>query len=77
MADGNACSIANCGYITTTNVADETEMQYKLQLLQLQIQVLKIHTTGVHNAGGGQVRTTGNKAKMDTPKIKLGVDQQA
>ena len=59
-ADGKAFSIANCRYITTTKVPDDTEMQYKLQLLQLQMKELQIHTTGVHNTGGGQVRATGS-----------------
>ena len=71
------CSIANCGYITTTKVPDETEVQYKMPMLQLQMQELEIHVNGVHSSGGGQVRTPGSKAKMDTPKIQLGVDQQA
>merc|ERR1711888_32265 len=45
--------------------------------MQLQMQELQIHGSSVHNSGGGQVCTPGSKAKMDTPKIQLGVDQQA
>ena len=79
MAEGKACTIADCEYVTPTKVPDETEIQYKVPLLQLQMEELKLHTTVAHNIGGGagQVRTPGSKAKMDTPKIKLGVDQQA
>ena len=38
MAEGLMCSIANCGYITTTKVPDETEIQYKMPMLQLLLQ---------------------------------------
>ena len=95
------CSMANCGFVTTTKVPDDEEREYKMQLMQLQMQELQIHGTtvhpceyntdsqvpadtdfnikfqllqiheaGVHNGGGGQVRTHGSKAKMDTTTIK-------
>ena len=69
MATGLRCTVHACEYNTTSQVPDATDLASKLQLLQ-------IHTTGVRNAGVGQVRTPGSKAKMDTPKIQLGVDQQ-
>ena len=77
MAEGKICSVVDCGYVTPTKVPDETEIQYKVRLLELQMEELKFHTSCVHNGGGGQVRTPGSKAKMDAPKIQLGVDQQA
>ena len=40
MADGRDCSFAACEYITDTKVPDYTEMQFKLTLLQLQMQEL-------------------------------------
>ena len=49
MAEGKTCSIDNCGYITPTKVPDETEMQYKVPLLQLQMEELQIHRTDAHN----------------------------
>ena len=51
-------------------VPDDTDLAAKIQLLQ-------IHTAAVQNSGGGQIRTPGSKAKMDAPKIQLGVAQQA
>ena len=71
------CSIANCGYITTTKVPDDEEREYKTMLMQLQMQELQIHGSSAHHVEGGQVRTPSSKAKMDTPKIQMGVDQQA
>ena len=70
MAEGLPCSDANCGYTTTSQVPDDTDLTAKIQLLQ-------IHAATLHNGGGGQGRTPGSKAKMDAPKIQLGVDQQA
>ena len=76
MADGKTCSVANCGYVTPTKVPNETEIQYKVPLLQLQMQELQFHHSVTHGGGGGQVRVQGVKAKMDPPKLQLGVDQQ-
>ena len=79
MAEGRTCSVADCGFVTETKVPDETEIQYKLPMLQLQMQELEIHVNGVHNSGGGAGhvdRVPGVKAKMDAPKLQLGVDQQ-
>ena len=70
MAEGLPCSIPNCGYTTTTQVPDETDLASKIQLLQ-------IHASSAHHTGVEAVRTPGSKAKMDAPKIQLGVDQQA
>ena len=70
MATGLRCTVLACEYNTNSQVPDDTDMATKVQLLQ-------IHTASVHNSGGGQVSTPGSKAKMDTPKIQLGVDQQA
>ena len=69
MATGLRCTVHACEYNTTSQVPDATDLASKLQLLQ-------IHTTGVHNAGGGQVCMPGSKAKIDALKIQLGVDQQ-
>ena len=77
MADGKTCSVANCGYVTPTKVPNETEIQYKVPLLQLQMQELQFHHSVTHGGGGGQVRVQGVKAKMDPPKLRLGVDQQS
>ena len=79
MAEGKTCSIGNYRYITSTKVPDETEMQYMVPLLQLQMEELQIHRTDAHNIGGGAGRVDrvpGVKAKMDAPKLQLGVDQQ-
>ena len=50
MAGGLPCSTTGCGYTTTTQVPDDTDLAAKIQLLQ-------IHTAAVHNGGGGD---TGN-----------------
>ena len=50
MAEGLPCSTTGCGYTTTTQVPDDTDLALKIQLLQ-------IHTAAVHNGGGGD---TGN-----------------
>ena len=70
MATGLRCTVHPCEYNTDSQVPADTDLNIKVQLLQ-------IHNSGVHEGGGGQVRTPGSKAKMDTPKIQLGVDQQA
>ena len=78
MAEGFPCSAAACGYVTRLCVPDDTEHADKVQLLQLQMQELQIHTQAVHpQAGVPAARSPGSKAKMDAPKIQLGVDQQA
>ena len=76
MEEGLPCSIVGCGYITPTKVPDEAEMQYKVRLMELQMDQLQIHRADAHNIGGGAgqaVRAPGIKAKMDTPKLQLGV----
>ena len=40
------------------------------------IQLLQIHTGAVHHDGGTARLPPGVRAKMDPPKIQLGVDQQ-
>ena len=77
MAEGKTCSVVNCGYVTPTKVPDGTEIQYKVPLLQLQMEELQIHRTDAHKIGdgAGQVdRVPGVKAKMYAPKLQLGVD---
>ena len=63
-----ACTVATCGYNTSDQVPDETDVASKIQLLQ-------IHASSVHQ-GGGAGRVAGVKAKMDPPKLQPGVDQQ-
>ena len=79
MATGLSCTVVGCGYITTTLVPEDAERQEKLQWLQLQMQELQIHQASVHPQGGAGCddRVSGVKAKMDAPKLQLGVDQQA
>ena len=71
MATGLRCSVFTCQYTTTTQVPDDTDLASKIELL-------KIHQATVHPQGGGgrDDRVQGVKAKMDTPKLQLGVDQQ-
>ena len=76
MAEGLACSAANCGFVTTFKVTADEEREYKMQLMQLQMQELQLHHSNAHGDGGGQNRVQGVKAKMDPPKLRLGVDQQ-
>ena len=70
MATGLRCTVHACEYNTDSQVPADTDLNIKVQLLQ-------IHNSGVHEGGGGQVHTPGSKARMDAPKIQLGVDQQA
>ena len=78
MANGLLCTVAGCEYVTTTLVPEDAERQEKLQWVQVQMQELQIHTQGAHPQGGvPAARTPGVKAKMDAPKLQLGVDQQA
>ena len=69
MATGLACTVPACGYTTDVQVPAESDMADKIQLLQ-------IHTAAVHHDGGAARTPQGVKAKMDPPKIQLGVDQQ-
>ena len=71
MATGLRCSVFTCQYTTTTQVPDDTDHASKIELL-------KIHQATVHQQGvaSRDDRVTGVKAKMDTPKLQLGVDQQ-
>ena len=71
MATGLSCTDVACEYNTSTQVPNETDLAYKIELL-------KIHQATVHPQGGAgrDDRVSGVKAKMDTPKLQLGVDQQ-
>ena len=51
MADGRACSFANCGYITAIKVPADATLVYKTQLVQLQIIELGIHSSKAHTPG--------------------------
>ena len=74
MADGKACSIPGCGFVTTIQVPDDAERQEKLQWLQLQMQELQIHTTGAHHAAPGHQPT--QRLKLEPPKLSAGSDQE-
>ena len=63
MATGLRCTLDTCGYTTTNQVPDDTDLASKIELL-------KIHNT-VHTQGGAGV-----KDNKDAPKLQLGVDQQ-
>ena len=71
MATGLRCPDNTCGYSTTTQVSDDTDLAFKIELL-------KIHRDIIHPPGGAGPadRVQGVKAKMDAPKLQLGVDQQ-
>ena len=79
MASGKACPIAGCGFVTDIQVPEDAERQKKLEWVKLQMEELRNHTAGAHNAGGGPDRPTRSKgtAKMDAQTIKLGVDKQS
>ena len=51
--EGLLCPATGCGYTTTTQVPDDTELAMKVWLLQ-------IHSDSAHNGGGGQAHETGN-----------------
>ena len=69
MATGLRCTHTPCEYTTTSQVPDDTDLVLKVKLL-------KVHNT-VHTQGGaGADHVPGVKAKMDAPKLQLGVDQQ-
>ena len=57
MATGLACSSDDCGYTTTTQVPDTTDLATKVQLLQM-------HTDAVHKEGGGAVQVKKQTIKM-------------
>ena len=78
MAEGYPCPAADCDWVTRLCVPDDAEHADMVQLLQLQMQELQLHAQIVHpQVGAPAPRTPGSKAKMDAPKIQLGVDQQA
>ena len=59
MATGLRCPDNTCGYTTTTQVPDETDLNSKIELL-------KIHRDIIHPQGGASAgRVPGVKAKMD------------
>ena len=69
MATGLRCTHTPCEYTTTSQVPDDTDLAMKIRLLE-------VHNT-VHTQGGaGAGHVPGVKAKMDAPKLQLGVDQQ-
>ena len=73
MATGMPCSYGDCNYTTPSQVSDDTDLAVKIQLL---VSHQSLHTSPA--GGGGFVAPTpGVKAKMDAPKLQLGVDQQA
>ena len=71
MATVLSCPDNTCGYTTSTQVSDDADLPSKIELL-------KIHMGFFHPSGGAgrDNRVPGIKAKMDTPKLRLGVDQQ-
>merc|ERR1711895_328282 len=78
MAGGYPCSAADCDWVTRLQMPDDVDNANMYQLLQLQLQELQIHTQAAHQqVGVPAARTPRSKAKMDAPKIQLGVDQQA
>ena len=77
MAGGFPCSVADCEYVTRTEVPDDMDPTLKVRMLELQMMELQVHTSGVHHEGRVAARSPGVKAKMDAPKLQLGVDQQA
>ena len=71
MATGMPCSYGDCTYTTISQVPDDTDCAVKLQLLLS-------HQDGCQARVGRAVApATGVKAKMDAPKLQLGVDPQA
>ena len=46
--EGLACPVTNCGFVTPLKVPDNVEKEYKMRLMQLQMQELKIHVVDVH-----------------------------
>ena len=55
---------------------EETELQYKVPLMQQQMEELETHGTYAHNAGGGGGRVDRVPVIVDAPKLQLGVDCQ-
>ena len=43
-----ACSVENCGFVTTSKVPINGELEYEMQLVQLQMEELHQHHIGVH-----------------------------
>ena len=43
-----ACSVADCGFVTTSKVPINGELAYEMQLVRLQMEELQLHTIGVH-----------------------------
>ena len=70
MATGLRCTHTPCEYTTTSQVPDDTDLAMKIRLLEVHNTV---HTQGVADRDD---RVPGVKAKMDAPKLQLGVDQQ-
>ena len=82
MAGGAACSSPGCEYVTPLEIPDDVNGAAMLQYLQLQLQQLQLHMQGAHpvvavpQAAPVNQPTQRAKAKMDQPKIQLGVDEQ-
>ena len=77
MAGGFPCSVADCEYVTRTEVPDDMDPTLKVRMLELQMMELQVHASSVHHEGRVAARSPGVKAKMDAPRLQLGVDQQA
>ena len=77
MANGFLCPVADCEYVTRTEVPADMDPTLKVRMFQLQMLELQVHASSVHHEGRAAVQTPGVKAKMDQPKLQLGVDQQA
>ena len=70
MATGLSCPDITCGYTTTTQVPDETDLTSKIELL-------RIHRDIIHPQGGASAdHIQGLKAEMDAPILQVGGDQQ-
>ena len=48
MADGKACFIPGCGFVTTTQVPDNVDRQEQLIWLRMQMLELQFHDTSAH-----------------------------
>ena len=77
MAGGYPCSVAGCEYVTKTEMPGDMDPTLKIRMLELQMMELQVHASSVHHEGRVAACSPGVKAKMDAPKLQLGVDQQA
>ena len=56
-ADGEACSYANCGFVTTVTGPSGVDLEEKCQWVHLQRQELAEHYTRVHDTGNFSTTT--------------------